>query len=87
MKVTPGRIVNYVFASGEVRPAVVVKVWDAEGQSVNLQVFVDGSNDAALGGAQDRGVVWATSATYQEFEGTRRTEPTPHTWHWPSMSA
>lgn len=85
MKVSVGRIVNYVLPEhmskrnvGEVRPAIVVKVWSegAEvsegGNAVQLQVFIDGSNDTP-GGENCR---WATSVCYSE-------QKTPGTWHWP----
>lgn len=76
---TEGRMVHYVLANGEHRPAVVVRVWHATGACagyVNLQVFTDGSNDndadAAINGAS---VVWCTSVCYAAI-------PEPHTWHW-----
>jgi len=56
-KVFVGAIVGYVLNrgphAGEVRPAIVVKVWSEE--TVNLQVFPDGSNDAIAD------VTWETS--------------------------
>lgn len=85
MKVSVGRIVNYVLPAhmsarnaGEIRPAIVVKVWNegAEveegGNAVQLQVFIDGGNDAT-GGENAR---WATSVCYSE-------EKNSGTWHWP----
>lgn len=73
---TEGRIVHFVTAAGEHRPAIVVRVWrDLQerypGYS-NLQVFTDGSNDGDWGRPN---VVWETSVAYSE-------EPKPRTWHW-----
>lgn len=46
---TEGRIVHYVLPDGnhegEHRPAIIVKVWNKTTGYVNLQVFVDGTND------------------------------------------
>lgn len=58
-----GRIVLYQFheheAGGAVRPAIIVRVWGDQPESaVQLQVFVDGSNDGFAGGT-----VWKTSVT------------------------
>lgn len=72
------RIVNYIIASGpaagQVRPAVIVRVWDdkpTEESLVNLQVFTDDSNDGL-----DR-ITWRTSV-HQD-----KTGKTPGTWHEP----
>ena len=94
---TEGRIVHYVLqaqaanVAPEHRPAIVVKDWDhgQEGPgTVNLQVFLDGTNDRV----QDpmyphpnteetiRGVGWRTSVMFSE-------EPKPGTWHWPEHTA
>ena len=46
-----GRIVHYVLANGEHRPATIVRVWPGEfgndevKDGVNLLVFLDGMND------------------------------------------
>lgn len=68
-----GDIVNYVLPtgpnSGEIRPAIVVRVWNEH--SVNLQVFIDSSND---GYAYSRSVVWVTNVPYSE-------DVVPGTWH------
>lgn len=77
---TVGRIVHYVMssehprASGEIRPAVIVRRWsdDPEG-AVQLQVFTDGGND---GNECASGVVWKTSVRHDEGKA-------PGTWHWP----
>lgn len=50
-----GRMVRYVLASGrsagQARPAMVVRDWSENGNGcVNLQVFLDGSNDAGADG-------------------------------------
>ncbi len=50
-----GRMVRYVLASGrsagQARPAMVVRDWSENGNGcVNLQVFLDGSNDAGAEG-------------------------------------
>lgn len=67
-----GRIVHYVLEdgphAGESRPAIVVKVWDMETGTVNLNVFTDGEND---GDAR----TWVTSVLYSG-------EHEPRTWHW-----
>lgn len=79
MKPTVGRIVHYVLTDGQHRPAIVVRAWGEEphsapdyADSVNLQVFLDGSNDGS-----ESGVDWETSVRYDE------TGKTPYTWHWP----
>lgn len=73
-----GRLVNYVLpdgrSAGEVRPAIVVKIWNMATGYVNLQVFTDGSND---GERWADGITWVTSILYSE-------EPKPNTWHWGS---
>ena len=83
---TEGRMVHYVMANGEHRPAIVVRNWEkqlscpCEGY-VNLQVFTDGSNDldAMSNDAESedvkRGICWITSVCYNE-------NGIPHTWHW-----
>jgi hypothetical protein len=58
---------NYV-ASGHVYPAVVVRVWDDQPDSVcNLQVLLDGP-----------GTYWATSRQLAD-----EPEGAPGRWHWP----
>ena len=72
-----GRVVHYVLPDGrypgEHRPAFIVKIWGPT--SVNLIVFVDGTNDYPAGGASPR---WATSVQLDASE-----TPAPGTWHWP----
>ena len=74
--ITVGRIVHYVLPdgpyAGDVRPAIVVRVWNQDLGAVNLQVFTDQSNDGF-----DTGVVWATSVVHDQE--TKK----PRTWHWP----
>lgn len=69
-----GDIVLYVLPdgphAGEDRPAFVVQIWS--GGYVNLQVFIDGTNDYP----DYNGSVWATSIEHDE-------EMKPRTWHWP----
>lgn len=67
-----GRVVHFVMNNGEHRPAFVVRVWDKENGTVNLQVFTDGFNDNAAF------VEWQTSVPY--FEDQR-----PYSWHWPEF--
>lgn len=76
----PGRAVHFVtdkpLSAGEapeVRPAVVVRVWDLHTGVSNLQVFVDGTNDGYPAG---QGTAWKTSIRYSEGRE-------PGTWHWP----
>ena len=62
---TEGRIVHFVLAEGEHRPAIVVKRWSEN--CANLQVFVDGTNDARFDvplEALKTGVMWATSVVH-----------------------
>jgi len=67
-----GRIVHFVLEKGQHRPAIVVKVWNKDSGSVNLQVFTDGSNDGELYAS---GMYWATSIMPSETNEVR-------TWHW-----
>ncbi len=71
-----GSIVHYVLpdgkSAGQVRPAVVVRIWDDTktiGTS-QLQVFTDDQNDGLPP------VMWATSILYDE-------NGAPGTWHFP----
>ena len=80
-----GRIVHFVMPDssrypGEHRPAVIVKVWDADPKPdsmVQLQVVTDGSNDGDL---YKSGLFWATSVHYAD-----PLENTGYTWHWPEF--
>jgi hypothetical protein len=74
--VTPGRTVHYVLEdgphAGEHRPAIIVKVWSKSIGSVNLVVFMDGTNDGPdFGGC----IRWCTSVAPSEAMS-------PRTWHW-----
>jgi hypothetical protein len=83
-----GRIVRYTLAGphikaharGEERAAMIVRVFEAVSPTptVNLQVFIDGSND--LEGPFDAiappSTLWVTSVPYSE-------EGTFGTWRWP----
>ena len=82
---TEGRIVHYVLESGrsqgQHRPAIVVRNNQGERGSVNLQVFIDGSNDY-LGQGKDGEwfpTRWKTSVHYDENKK-------PGTWHWPERA-
>ena len=70
-----GWVVHYVLPDGrypgEHRPAFVVKVWSET--VVNLQVFVDGTNDYP----DYDGAVWATSVPFDP-SGTQL-----RSFHWP----
>ncbi len=64
---------------GQVRPAVIVETHGNEkfdafesGSAVNLQVFLDGSNDG-----YPFGLLWKTSALFSDTPGK------PGTWSWP----
>jgi len=75
---TEGRIVHYVIADGEHRPAIVVANWGeryAEPGTVNLTVFTDWSNDRRFNEAYGNGSYWATSIKYSEGHEVG-------TWHW-----
>jgi len=87
MNPTPGRIVNFVLPqpernAGEVRPAIVVRVWPNDygdgkpGETVQLQQFTDGGNDVFNAEASSS-TVWRTSVHHDEETKA------PGTWHWP----
>ena len=76
-----GRLVHYVLedgpSKGQHRPALIVRVWGDPTNPesyVNLQVFVDGTND----GPYANGMAWRTSV-----QPDHSATPQPHTWHWP----
>ncbi len=69
-----GRIVHFVQEDLKHRPALIVEVWNPT--CVNLQVFLDGTNDAQLGTASLGLARWETSVAFSE-------DPRPLTWHWP----
>ena len=74
-----GRIVHYVphetETIREIRPAIIVQVWDQSSGCCNLQVFTDGSNDS-----QPTGLYWATSRLFAEPQDGEKAPP--GTWHW-----
>ncbi len=68
-----GRMVRYVLASGrsagQSRPAMVVRDWSEKGNGcVNIQVFLDGSNDAGAEGTAD---IFPTPANVLTNDGDR----------------
>ncbi len=90
-----GRVVLYVLPSGKVRPALVVEPWSADQPNpawrgkVNLQVFLDGDNDAedvrkllgfGVGVVPEYApfVLWRGSVEHEEGAA-----PRPGTWRWP----
>ena len=84
-----GRIVHYVFSNGDHRPAIIVRIFDenpTERSYVQLQVFVDGSNDSHLLDHQDKAispspnVVWRTSVLQDAADKA------PGTWHEPERA-
>jgi hypothetical protein len=74
-KPTVGRIVHFTLDhgpnAGQARPAMVVRVWNDT--CVQLQVFMDGTND---GPEYTSGLRWCTSVHHAA-------EPTAGRWHWP----
>jgi hypothetical protein len=77
MNPTVGRIVHYTLpdgrSAGEVRPAIVVRIWDDSYRAIQLQVFVDQTNDGF-----ENGVVWKTSVMQSESGDSELGR-----WHWP----
>lgn len=79
-----GRTVHFVLPSGEHRPAIIVRLFDqapTEKSYVQLQVFIDGSNDSAQIHESERlpntTTVWRTSVAQDP------TGKIPGTWHEP----
>jgi hypothetical protein len=69
-----GDIVLYVLPDGQIRPAIIVRLWSAA--CVNLQVFLDGNNDyLSMGTGGNTGTRWKTSVYYSEGKE-------PGTWHY-----
>lgn len=69
-----GDFVDYVLPddsprAGQIRPAIVVFVW-GDGGCLNLQVFVDGTNDGV--GYPANGTKWVTSAMRGKGSNTWR---------------
>ena len=76
-----GRVVHYVLEAGphqgEHRAALIVQVWgDRPDSLVNLQVFVDGSNDYHRNDAEKPLTLWRTSKACDPAGA-------PGTYHWP----
>jgi len=67
MKPSLGRIVHYVAAAGEIRSAIITRVWNDT--CVNLHVFLDGDMDLH---SRQTSVVQ-----------TSETEQAPGRWFWP----
>ncbi|HEX3640195.1 MAG TPA: hypothetical protein VHV10_02775 [Ktedonobacteraceae bacterium] len=68
-----GDMVLYVLPDGsypgEIRPAVIVKVWGDQPDSyVNLQVFTDSMNDYITAHPGGSGIMWRTSVEHDEHE-------------------
>ena len=86
-----GRIVRYVGeGTGKPHPAQIVGVHDQESGHplLNLVVTLDGSNDFADGGADNKLHVWRTSIAHAEplkdgILGPFGTPYAPASWHWP----
>lgn len=87
-RLSVGRIVHFKLPDGQVRPAIVVRVWGEQGQGVcngecgkcgdcaNLVVLTDGWNDRALfPGSETNCAVWMTSV----MRGDK-----PGQWNWPA---
>lgn len=76
MPVTIGQVVTYVLpdgrCAGETRPAMVTRVWSPV--SVNLHVFLDGTNDAGA-------LEWVASVRHESLvEAPENGGPKLGTW-------
>lgn len=73
-----GAIVGYVLYDGnnegQVRPAIVVKIWDHITGCSQLQVFMDGDGTEGFNDSAPN-IQWETSILYDE-------DKTPGTWHF-----
>jgi hypothetical protein len=65
-------MVNYVLANGDLRPFIIVRVWNEAG-NVSGHVFHDGPNDAKI----DQHGPYKADVAYDP-------DKSPETWHWPS---
>lgn len=79
-----GRVVHYVLEAGphqyDHRPALIVRTWgDTPDALVNLQVFVDGSNDYYPHQGPEPLTLWRTSVHYDP------TGTVANSWHWPEF--
>jgi hypothetical protein len=79
--VSIGRIVHYTLDEGrnrgEIRPAIVVRVWGPDHPSVQLQVFTDTGSDLAYNDELPQ-VMWKTSVEESRSGGSEFGR-----WHWP----
>lgn len=81
-KPSVGRIVHYKLIDGQIRPAMIVRVWGQCGDAcgscqdcVNLVVFTDGWNDRELiSGPECKPIVNVTSVMRGDNPGQ---------WNWP----
>lgn len=73
---TPGRIVHYVLDEDEHRPAIIVRVWDKVQGTSNLQVFVDGENDAKYLPGLKIGMTFHATSVLHSDKGEKGT------WHF-----
>ena len=88
MKPPLGRSVRYRYPDGEIRAAIIVRVWSDT--CVNLQVLLDGGNDSASGGSAlvvngirtDR-PAWVTSAAPIVVVDPDDKTSTVSGWFWP----
>ena len=81
-----GRTVHFVLPSGEHRPAIIVRIWDGqptEHTVVQLQVFIDGSNDAGDLCDGERAVLPPVSAVWRTSVHQDTETKAPGTWHEP----
>ena len=72
-----GDIVNFVLDDGrnegEIRPAIIVHVWDVDNGCSQLQVFTDGDGGSYNDGLPN--VIWKTSILHNSNKETS-------TWHY-----
>lgn len=77
--VTVGRIVHFRETPADAcQAAIVVQPWT--GETVNLVLFRDGSNDTQQQGLGAELTSWRTSIPSQALMPTEYAGPT---WHWP----
>lgn len=84
MEISVGRIVHFTLMdgpdAGQVRPAIVVRVWGSDHPTVQLQVFTDSGPDARSNDCLPQ-VMWKTSVVESDSG-----EPEPGRWHWPKRT-